>query len=178
VATEAGAALRCARAMREPGAAVILDTETTGLTGYLCEVAVIDAATGATLLDTLVHPGCAVEPEARWIHGITDEQLASAPPLASILPGLLAATRGRTILAYNAPFDHGTIARHAHRDQLDPAHLADPARWSCLMTRRSDWLMRRRWLPLGGVHRALGDCQAAYHLLCAMTTPARQPKTG
>ena len=33
VATEAGAAIRWARAMREPGAAVILDTETTGLAG-------------------------------------------------------------------------------------------------------------------------------------------------
>ena len=36
--------------------------------------------------------------------------------------------------------------------------------------------MRRRWLPLGGGHRALGDCQTAYQLLC-MTTPARQPQT-
>jgi hypothetical protein len=44
------------------------------------------------------------------------------------------------------------------------------------MGRRSDWLMRLRWLPLGGGHRALGDCHTAYELLCAMTAPARQPK--
>lgn len=51
--------------------------------------------------------------------------------------------------------------------------------WSpnpCLMGRRSDWLMRRRWLPLGGGHRARGDCEVAFDLLAAMTAPAHQPK--
>ena len=85
VATEAGAALRWARAMRTPGAAVILDTETTDLDGYVVEVAVLDAATGAVLLDTLVNPGCPVQPAARWVHGIDDDQLAGAPPLAEVL---------------------------------------------------------------------------------------------
>ncbi|MFY1573298.1 exonuclease domain-containing protein [Verrucosispora sp. WMMD703] len=176
VATEAGAAIRWARAMREPGAAVILDTETTDLAGYLVEVAVIDACTGDTLLDTLVAPGCEVEPEARWVHGITDAELADAPTLAEVLPRLLEVTAGRTVLAYNAEFDHATIARHADRDGLDPAHLDDLGTWSCLMGRRSDWQLVRRWLPLGGGHRALGDCQTAYELLCAMTAPSRTPK--
>ncbi|MFI7074268.1 3'-5' exonuclease [Micromonospora sediminicola] len=176
VATEAGAAIRWARAMREPGAAVILDTETTGLHGYIVEVAVIDAATGETLLDTLVNPGCDVEPEAQWVHGITDAELADAPPLAQVLPELLTVTHNRTVLAYNADFDHCTVVRHARRDNLDPAHLGDADRWSCLMGRRSDWQLRRRWLPLGGGHRALGDCRTAYDLLCAMTAPAHQPQ--
>ncbi|WP_053065445.1 3'-5' exonuclease [Micromonospora sp. RV43] len=176
VATDAGAAIRWARAMREPAAAVILDTETTGLAGYIVEVAVIDACTGEVLLDTLVNPGCEVESEARWVHGISDAELADAPSLAEVLPDLLAVTQGRTVLAYNADFDHSTVVRHARRDGLDPAHLAAPDTWSCLMGRRSDWLLRRRWLPLGGGHRALGDCQTAFELLCAMTAPAHQPK--
>jgi hypothetical protein len=176
VATDAGAAIRWARAMREPDAAVILDTETTGLAGYLVEVAVIDASTGETLLDTLVAPGCEVEPEARWVHGITDAELVDAPTLAKVLPRLLEVTAGRTVLAYNAEFDHATIARHAGRDDLDPAHLGDLGTWSCLMGRRSDWELVRRWLPLGGGHRARGDCETAYELLCAMTAPSRVPK--
>jgi hypothetical protein len=174
VATEAGAAVRWARAMREPGAAVILDTETTDLDGYVVEVAVLDAATGEVLLDSLVQPGAPVAPEARWIHGITDAELADAPTLAEVWPRLLQATAGRTVLAYNADFDHTTLLRHAHRDGLKPAHLAQAGRWSCLMNQRSAWLMRHRWLPLGGGHRALGDCQVAYDLLAAMTAPARQ----
>lgn len=176
VATEAGAALRWARAMREPGAAVILDTETTDLDGYVVEVAVLDAATGQVLLDTLVSPGYPVAPEARWVHGISDAELAGAPPLAQVWPRLLQVTAGRTVLAYNASFDQDVVLRHAQRDGLDPAHLAEGGRWSCLMGRRSDWLMRRRWLPLGGGHRARGDCEVALDLLAAMTAPARQPK--
>lgn len=176
VATEAGAAIRWARAMREPGAAVILDTETTDLVGFVVEVAVLDAATGDVLLDTLVNPGCPVEPGARWVHGISDEQLVDAPPLAEVLPTLLAVTAGRTVLAYNAEFDQATVLRHAARDELNPTHLADASNWSCLMNRRSDWLMRRRWLPLGGGHRARGDCEVAYDLLAGMTAPASQPK--
>ncbi|MEV0733397.1 exonuclease domain-containing protein [Polymorphospora sp. NPDC050346] len=176
VATDAGAAIRWARAMREPGAAVILDTETTGLAGYLVEVAVVDACTGQTLLDTLVAPGCEIEPEARWVHGITDAELADAPTLAEVLPRLLEVTAGRTVLAYNAEFDHAVICRHTSRDGLDPAHLGDSGVWACLMGRRSDWQLVRRWLPLGGGHRARGDCETAYDLLCAMTAPASPPK--
>ncbi|MBQ0905583.1 3'-5' exonuclease [Micromonospora sp. U21] len=133
--TEAGAAVRWARAMREPGAAVILDSETTGLAGYLVETAVVDACTGEPLLDTLVAPGCEAEPEARWVHGITDDELADAPPLAEVVPKLLQVTAGRTVLAYNAEFDHNTVVRHAGRDGLDPAHLGDIGNWSCLMHR-------------------------------------------
>ncbi len=176
VATEAGAAVRWARAMREPGKAVILDTETTDLVGYIVEVAVLDAATGETLLDTLVNPGCPVEPGARWVHGISDQELAGAPPLAEVWPQLLQVTTGKTVLAYNSDFDHSTVVRHARRDGLDPGHLADSGNWSCLMGQRSDWLMRRRWLPLGGGHRARGDCEVAFDLLAAMTAPARMSK--
>jgi Exonuclease len=176
VATEAGAALRWARAMRLPGAAVILDTETTDLDGYVVEVAVLDAATGDVLLDTLVNPGCPVQPAARWVHGIGDHELADAPPLAEVWSRLLEVTAGRMVLAYNAEFDQATVVRHARRDGLDPGHLEDGRHWSCLMNRRSDWLMRRRWLPLGGGHRARGDCEVAFELLAAMTAPAYQPK--
>jgi len=68
------------------------------------------------------------------------------------------------------------VVRHARRDGLDPGHLGDGRHWSCLMNRRSDWLMRRRWVPLGGGHRARRDCEVAFGLLAAMTAPAYQPK--
>ncbi|TMQ99262.1 hypothetical protein ETD83_18085 [Actinomadura soli] len=49
----------------------------------IVEIALIDAATGETLLDTLVNPGTArVEPEARAVHGISDTELAAAPACA------------------------------------------------------------------------------------------------
>ncbi|GGN40883.1 hypothetical protein [Streptomyces fuscichromogenes] len=53
---ERGKVTRTARELLQPDAAVILDTETTDLDGQTIEVAVIDAATGKKLMDTLVRP--------------------------------------------------------------------------------------------------------------------------
>lgn len=72
-----GEITRQARALLEPGRAVILDTETTTLYGRTVEIAVVDAATGKKLMDTLVNPGDAeISDGARWVHGITDEMVA------------------------------------------------------------------------------------------------------
>lgn len=75
--------------MRLPGAAVILDTETTSLQGYIVEIAVLDTHNGRILLNTLIKPGCRIESDARAVHGITAAELRDAPPLATVLPRLL-----------------------------------------------------------------------------------------
>jgi hypothetical protein len=162
--TEVGRTIRWARAMLEPGAAVILDTETTDLPGPICELAVIDT-TGEVLLDTLVDPGQAIAPDATWVHGITDADVSGAPSWTEVLPRLLDATRGRKILAYNADFDRQVVLADTSRLGLEPGHLADGDRWSCLMHARG--LRERAWgrLALYGPHRALGDCRAALEVL-------------
>jgi DNA polymerase III epsilon subunit-like protein len=162
--TEVGRAVRWARAMLEPAAAVILDTETTDLPGPICEVAVIDT-TGEILLDTLVDPGQAIAPGATWVHGITDADVAGAPGWREVLPRLLEVTRDRKILAYNADFDRDVVVGDTRRHELEPEHLADPARWSCLM--RARCMRERAWgsRALYGPHRALGDCLAALEVL-------------
>jgi DNA polymerase III epsilon subunit-like protein len=172
LSTAAGDVIRQARADLEPGAAVVIDTETTGLSGVVVEIAVIDAATGQVLLDTLVSPdGVPVEDGARAIHGISDAELAAAPRWADVVPGFLAAVGGRRILAYNATFDCGRIAAtHAHAG-LDATWLPSPHRWDCLMEARSTWLRIGRWVPLGGSHRARGDAEAARQVLRHLATP-------
>jgi hypothetical protein len=177
--TQSGAATRWARAMLAPGAAVVLDTETTDLPGAVCELAVVDAASGEVLLDTLVNPAVPISPEAQWVHGLTDADVADAPPWPEVLPLLLEVTRDRNVLAYNAEFDYGVIAADTARYGLDLGHLADNSRWGCVMNRRSDWARLRRWLPLGGGHRALGDAQDALQVLRTMAerplpTPRRR----
>jgi DNA polymerase III epsilon subunit-like protein len=162
-------AIRWARQMLEPGAAVVLDTETTDLDGVVIEIAVIDAATGATLLNTLADPaGEQTSPEAYATHGIGTASLAGAPPWAEVLTRLLEVTAGRQILAYKADFDMAAVVRTSTRHHLSPGHLADPARWECIMKRRSEWA-RSSWLPLGGSHRALGDCRDARQVVQAIT---------
>jgi DNA polymerase III epsilon subunit-like protein len=166
--TEAGAAMRWARAMLEPGAAVILDTETTDLYGPVCELAVIDTS-GQVLLDTLVNPGCPIELEAFHVHGISDQDVADAPRWTEVLPRLLEVTAGRQILAYNADYDMCVVVGDSRRYGLAPAHLDEPQRWGCLMRARSDWSRTRRRLALGGSHCALGDAHAALDCLRTMT---------
>ncbi|MEO6086679.1 MAG: 3'-5' exonuclease [Umezawaea sp.] len=165
----AGDVTRWARAMLEPDVAVLVDVETTGLAGAVIEVAVIDAATGATLLDTLVHPGdIAIEPGARAVHGITLDHLATARTWDKIAPKIRKVTKDRIVLAYNAEFDRGRIVADCERYGLRPMHLADPHNWGCVMNRRSDYLRTRRWVALGGGHRALGDCHSARDVLIGM----------
>jgi len=171
VPDEPGATIGWAQAMLKPGAAVIMDTETTDLHGAICELAVIDAATGQVLLNTLVNPGRPITTEASWVHGISDADVASAPTWPQVLPRLLAVTQGRTVLAYNAEYDAGVIAADTARHGLGLGHLGEDGRWACVMNRRSEWARAWRWLPLGGGHRALGDAQVARRVLREMTRP-------
>lgn len=129
-----GEITREARALLEPGRAVILDTETTALDGHTVEIAVIDAATGRKLMGTLVNPDAPISDGARWVHGITDEMVTDARSFAKVLPRLRKVTEGRTVLAY-------------------------------MMEAYAQWVGSRRWLRLGGCHRALGDCEAARKVL-------------
>ncbi|PPK91928.1 DNA polymerase III epsilon subunit-like protein [Kineococcus xinjiangensis] len=161
-----------AREMVRPDAAVLLDLETTALDGMACEVAVLDAATGETLLDTLVRPPTPCTAAAAAVHGITTAQLADAPTLAHVWDDVLRVTRGRRVLTWNADFDHAVLTRSAAAADLPLAHLDDVDTWACLMARHRDHAMRWRYAPLRGPHRALGDCHTARRVLHDLAAPA------
>ncbi|MER6113566.1 3'-5' exonuclease [Streptomyces hirsutus] len=100
----------------QPGRAAVVDTETTDLFGRTVEIAVIDAATGKKLMDTLVDPGDAeISDGARWVHGITDEMVADARPFEKILPRLRKVTKGRTICVYSAEYDRTVVLKDVER---------------------------------------------------------------
>ena len=114
-----------ANAVLADGAACIVDVETSGLDGSIIEIAVIDAATGEVLLNTLVD--CSpveIEPGAVEVHGLTATDLAGAPRWSEVFPELAAATKNRVVLAYNAKFDRGRVLHDCRREGIDPAHLA------------------------------------------------------
>lgn len=82
-----------------------LDTETTGLfDAEMCECAIV-ADDGRTVLDTLVNPGRPIPAQARAIHGITDEMVASAPPADAVRAFVLALLTGHDLVIYNASYD-------------------------------------------------------------------------
>ncbi|MFF2088640.1 exonuclease domain-containing protein [Nocardia sp. NPDC058176] len=169
----AGAAIRFARAMLAPGAAVILDTETTDLYGRICEIAIVDACTGKTLLDTLVNPGVPITGEASAIHGLSDADVTAegVPDWKKVYPRVLRATKGRTILAYNAPYDRTVVAADCMVAGIARSRLTDPKLWADVMVPRAEHARSPRWLPNGGGHRALGDTQETRRHLQRMTAP-------
>jgi hypothetical protein len=173
LSTAVGDVIRLARAYLEPSAAVICDFETTDLGGVAIEVAVIDACTGAILLDTLISPdGVQVEDGARAVHGITDAELAGAPCWRDVAPKFLAAVAGKTILAYNARFDSDTAAITHEHAGLPAGQLPPRRQWWCLMEALSTWHRVGYWYPLGGRHRAPGDAEAARQVLLRLAAPA------
>lgn len=158
-----------AQDMLTPGRAVVVDTETCDFETAILEVAVIDAATGAVLLDTLVDPGeVPIHPAAAAVHGISAAQLVGAATWPAVLPELLAATAGRIALAYNSDFDRSRVLYDCHRYGLDPVHLADPQSWGCVMRMRSLAEGVENSIRLGGAHRARGDAEAARIILQAI----------
>ena len=157
-----------AAAVLAEGAACIVDVETTGLEGSIVEIAAIDAATGAVLLDTLVDcDPVEIEPGAHAVHGITAADLIGAPRWPEVFAQLATVTEGRVVLAYNAPFDRGRVLHDCHRAGLDPVHLVEPGRWQCVMVRRCTALGLGPGgrLRLDGGHRALSDVRATRALV-------------
>ncbi|MEE2062209.1 3'-5' exonuclease [Rhodococcus artemisiae] len=157
-----------AAAMLADEAACILDVETSGLEGSILEVAVLDAASGAVLLDTLVDCGpVQIEPDAYAVHGITAADLDGAPRWPEAFAQLEAATSGLLVLGYNASFDRGRLLHDCHQAGIDPGPLAEEARWQCVMARRCEalGLGAEGRLRLGGGHRALADVRATRALV-------------
>lgn len=154
-----------ARWWLRPHRAVILDTETTDFDGEIIEISIVDAASGKTLLDTLVQPLGPICPEASAVHGITDDMCRSAPRWTEVGPKVCEILgRHQLALAYNAPFDRRCIEADCRRH-----HLPVPTvRWRCVMRLDAAARQSRRWRRLDAGHRAHGDTLAARDLLCAI----------
>jgi DNA polymerase-3 subunit epsilon len=85
---------------------IYLDTETTstGPTDEVIEIGIIDED-GTPLFESLVKPLGKVSPDARRVHGISDEMLVAAPRWIVVWPKVEAVLAGRTVCVYNADFD-------------------------------------------------------------------------
>jgi DNA polymerase-3 subunit epsilon len=92
----------------------VVDVETTGWApdaAGITEIGAVRVHDGRVVAEysSLVNPGTPVPPAITELTGISDQMLASAPPVAAVLPGLLAFAEGSVIAAHNAPFDLGFL---------------------------------------------------------------------
>ncbi len=88
----------------------VVDVETTGWLpdeAGITEIGAVRVRGGRVIAEfsSLVNPGTPVPAPITELTGISDQMLAAAPPVAAVLPGLLAFARNSVLVAHNAPFD-------------------------------------------------------------------------
>ncbi len=93
---------------------VVIDTETTGLdhkTEQLIEVAAVrlDAGEITEKYTSLVKPTVPIRRSSFEIHHISEEMVADAPSIETVLPEFLAFIGDRPIVAHNALFDYSFV---------------------------------------------------------------------
>jgi DNA polymerase III subunit epsilon len=88
----------------------VVDVETTGWSpddARITEIGAVRVHRGQVVAEftSLVNPRTPVPASIEQLTGINDQMLALAPPVAAVLPGLLAFAEGCVLTAHNAPFD-------------------------------------------------------------------------
>ena len=152
---------------------IALDLETTGLSAVTDRIVEIAAVrfreTGETIdsFQSLVNPERPVSPGAYAVHGLSDQELAQAPPAREVLPEFLEFLGDpdrSALIAHNASFDAGFLGSELKRAGLGiPAHsLYDTLALSrallpMLASHRLDSVAKHFELDPAGVHRAMAD---------------------
>lgn len=153
---------------------LILDTETTGLNGYIVQISICDR-NGVAVLNTLVNPLVPIEPEASAVHHITQDMVKGSPSFRAVSEYLKKLLPGRTVAVYNLPFDYKVLTREWERVHgVTKAALYDAA-WDDIMLPYAAFVGEPgkysgyKWQKLpSGDHSALGDCRAALAIVNEM----------
>lgn len=166
----------------------VLDFETTGgMPGpdRVVEVCVVRAETGRApqvVFETLINPGRPMG--CTFVHGITDADVADAPPFAAVAGDLVAVLAGCVVAAYNVYFDIGFL-----RDELRRVGLWKVPPHMCLMYLRPLLNLGRRCrlgeacrthgIKLDRAHSAADDTLAAARLweLCRAAAARKEIAT-
>ena len=174
---------------------LVVDVETTGL-GRACEITEIGALRmrGTQVVDEfeeLVRPSAPIPPFIEKMTGITTDMVAGADPVQAVYPRFAAwagaGAPGRVLVAHNADFDMGFLARAARAcsmpwrtppsvDTLSLARLALPR--PVVVNHRLGTVARYFRTTTAPGHRALGDARATGEVLCGLVGLAEEAGFG
>lgn len=161
---------------------VAFDTETTGLELRRGDTVISVGACrvvnarllASDIFDVRVEPGRPIPPASTAIHGITDDDVAGAPPLPVVLPRFRDYVGDAVILAHNAAFDLLALQPPGAGVALDmpvlDTLLISRALDASLDGHDLDSLADRYGLsfPPGTRHTALGDARVTAELWLAL----------
>lgn len=164
---------------------LVVDVETTGLDprrDHVLEVGWVPVTRGEVVLDgvrgtAVCLPAGVDVGESAVLHGLTDDDLATAPGLAEVVIELRTALQGRVLVAHHAPIEIGFLG-DAFRDGQAPLLVVDTMTLQRrLIVRghgepppgalRLDAARGRFGLPQYAAHRAATDAVATAELLLA-----------
>jgi len=155
--------------------AVALDTETTGLdikSARLLQIGAVRIKQGRICreqtFDTLIFPGIPIPPESTMIHGINDDDVATALPFSQIKNDLDAWIGQAIVIGFSIGFDLAILKKETERANLiwypprtiDVRHLVkiiSPELPDYSLETIANWLN----IELENRHRALGDAVIA-----------------
>jgi len=162
-----------------------IDSETTGLdpeTDGLVELAAVEFRAGEVgrRMGMLLNPGRPIPAEASAVHGITDADVADAPPFDEVAERFLGHVRAAEVLVgYNWPFDASFLAAAA-AERWEEAIAGKPIIDALVLVRfdevgrfwrgsgrhKLDAVAERLAIPREGkAHRASSDCVLTCRIL-------------
>lgn len=167
---------------------VMLDFETTGLSAAggdrITEVAALRIIDDVVVdrYVTLINCGVRIPSFVTALTGISQRMVDSAPPVAQVLPQLLAFIGNDVLAAHNASFDNNFLLAESQRQGLTPGHRG----LICSLKLARRMLPGQRSYKLGGLahalnisyrgnaHRAEADAEVSTRLLLHIGDSLRQ----
>lgn len=163
-----------------------VDVETTGLRPYLgdriCEIAALRRRDKEVVdsFHSLVNPGRPISPGASAVSGISDQDVAEAPPFKEVKDRVASLLEGAVLVAHNAPFDMGFLS--AHWQLADAPPLENLAVDTLVLARRHlhfrsnslGYLIQALGIKVEERHRAMADVKATVELFDHLALALRQ----
>lgn len=167
-----------------------LDLETTGRdveNDRIIEVGIVIFENGEVVerFQRLVHPGVEIPQVIVDLTGITNDDVAGAPPLEVVVDDIRKAIQGIPLLAYNHEFDLSVLTSEFRRlgktFEVQPCMDPFPFVWEYLRTTKltSDAKLGTAaayfQIPLDAAHRADHDAEAAARVMFELPTLTTLP---
>jgi len=151
-------AIRIARELLANPNAVLLDTETTGLSkqDQVIELAIM-GTDGIVILNQRYRPTVPIKADAEKIHGISYHSLIQSPPVHKIEDHALPLLKDRVIVAHNASFDKRMLVATCPN--------LKGLTWVCSLELYKAAFPEAPNHKLEGDHSAIGDLKALLKLL-------------